>query len=218
MFFHLSKGLAALLFLLPLLGSAKTLLVTHPELSWDNKKSTAKTTSALLKNPEFSRKIVLTTGARFTFPKAGLRFEKIYSGQGEFLLKDPLEKEFVIAGGFFEACSQISVINILQMQNENLILHFNQEAIFTLPVGAENAVSLADFRKQIGDEAFKEELRKYSCNVFRQLKESFAATDYKSGKQLHGAKAEGEVEIQLFFQNELISTLGSGGQKVELRF
>ncbi len=96
---------------------ARTLVITHPEKSYDERSAAGPRIQALLAAPDFKRKLVLMVYAdrsEYTFdPGApGVAFERVVSTGGQ-LEEDAGDDDFVVGGGFLSACLQDTVTDLI---------------------------------------------------------------------------------------------------------
>ena len=113
-------------------GHAKTLIVTHPDRKYDVSNATGRAIRKLLLDETFHRKVVLISGEPLTFSTNGLNFESRTSENGE-LVWTSNDPEIFLAGGYFEACFQKTLIDLIKYSDPsiNLNIHAPIKAIYT---------------------------------------------------------------------------------------
>jgi hypothetical protein len=124
---------AILAFSLATFAEAKTLIVTHADLRYDEAGVAGPATRALFEDPSFNRKMLLVTDGgdqRYTFDLKGLPLTTIYSRSGE-LQWDDSDTDLTVGGGYFDACFYTTVWQLLLSSKQNQSIRIEMKAVYT---------------------------------------------------------------------------------------
>ena len=170
----------------PFVASAKTLIVTHPEIKFDQTMSAGSATRALLLEKSIDRKVVLRSpGGQepMTFKSTDLVFDWVDSKGGEFVW-DNRDDNITLAGGHLFACMGVTLQNLVQFSQRDLNIEIAMPATYSgrsslqFNAGLEiikpehQAMSLSNFERRYGTKKMKVIVEKVAAELFRVLEYS----------------------------------------------
>lgn len=191
---------------------AKTLIVTHGEVIYDDNRTTGAAIRSLLEDPSFDKKIVLISkgerNIQFNFSTEGLQFEQRESSIGEIEWDDS-DRNLTLVGGFFDRCFSQTVFSIVLTSKKSLNFTVPLAAVYRADnVLRPNSSNLIQFEKEQGTDELKTILLEFLQHVNSQLK--LWNDNYP--------KIKNRAEIVINLRGQLVERIGSGSRRIVFNF
>jgi hypothetical protein len=195
---------------LPLLCSAKTLVVTHPMRRYYTHNAVINNVLSLLRDPSFDRKLVLIDPEEsLAFAKKSLKFENVISIKGE-IKWDGRDRDLVVAGAIWGQCLQRTLADLIIGSRMSGPLHIlvKMDAVVSFFGLNQSSKTLNDLEVYFGKEKFN---RFITVDVHKIMTEAAATcTELLSADSL--------LKLRLSIHGQSIKTIGAGPYVVFLNF
>lgn len=194
--------------LLPLIGSAKTLIVTHPQTFYDHRKVAGPGTRKLFEDESFDRKIMLFSSGELTFSTQDLNFETRTSYGGEFR-PDFIDTDVTFAGGFWTSCIGQTIHDFVRKHPilPDMILRFRMDAIY-MNIEPQNTMA----------QEVKENLTEVPYFIRNEIA---GLTDFVPSRDFDGmrpVREDNPLTVEIYIRGRLIETWGKGKTRVSYVF
>ena len=191
---------------------AKTLIVTHPQTTYDDERESVAgfATTALLQDSQYQKRIVLWSiyGGNATFLPSVLTYEEWPSNGGEVPYR-LMDSEFTLAGGYFELCLQETLFDLIRHSTGAKPLRLTIKMNATYGVLHSVLATLAKFENKKGRLILVDILQKYTQELSNRLPKNCAGLLMRQSEPIR-------IDLQLHGEN--IGHFGSGAKSVILNY